>query len=95
MSSVRSPSQPSEDVLDVGVISPRLGDGDAQLGVAQCPDGGDDPRDDPDNEGHAHGAGVLHHSLRTDEDTWADNVTWWREEEGGERERCQVSVQFE
>ncbi len=80
---VRSPGQPSEDVLHVGVVSPRLGDGDAQLGVAQRPDCGDDARDDPDDQGHAHGAGVLHHSLWTDEDTWADDVTWWKEEREG------------
>ena len=64
-----SPSQPSEDVLDIGVVSSRLGNGDAQLGVAQRSDGGDDAGDDPDDQGHTHGAGVLHHSLGTDEDT--------------------------
>lgn len=75
---VHSPSQPSENVLDVGVVSPRLGYGDAQLGVAQRPDGGDDARDDPDEQRHAHRAGVLHHSLRTDEDARADDVACWR-----------------
>lgn len=69
MFSFHSPSQPSKDVLDVRVVPARLGDGDAQLGVAQRPDGSDDTRDDPDDQGHSHGAGVLHHSLRTDEDT--------------------------
>lgn len=79
VSSFYSPGQPSKDVLHVGVVSSWLGDGDAQLGVAQRPDGGDDACDDPDDQRHAHGAGVLHHPLRTDEDTWADNVTCWGE----------------
>lgn len=82
----RLPSQASEYVLHVGVVAPWFGNGDAQLGVAQRSDGGDDARDDPDDQGHAHRAGVLHHSLRTDEDTRADDVTWWGE-------RSQVSVQ--
>lgn len=43
------PSKSSEYVLHIGVVSPRFGDGNAQLSVAQCPDGGDDARDDPDN----------------------------------------------
>lgn len=86
---VCSPSQPPEDVLHVGVVSARLGDGDAQLGVAQRPDGRDDAGDDPDDQGHAHGAGVLHHALRADEDTRADDVAWRRE---GGREGGQGSV---
>lgn len=85
-----SPCQSTKDVLDVGVVSSRLGDGDAQLGVAQRPDGGDYAGDDPDNQSHAHWAGILHHALWTDEDTWANNITWWRAE--GERERFHVSV---
>lgn len=76
-----SPGQPTKDVLDIGVVSSRLGDGDAQLSVAESSDGGDDACDDPHDQGHAHGAGILHHSLRTDEDTWADNVAWWIERE--------------
>ena len=64
-----SPSQSTEDVLYVGVVSSRFGDGDAQLSVAQRPNGGDDARDNPDDQGHAHRARILHHSLRTDEDT--------------------------
>ena len=94
LSSVRSPGKSSEDVLDVRVVSSGLGDGDAQLGVAQRPDGGDQSRDDPDDQGQAHRAGVLHHSLRTDEDTWADNVTCRRER--GEELKCvweQLEVQ--
>lgn len=81
MTSVCSPSQSSKDVLDIGVVSSRLGDSDSQLSVAQCPDGSDDACDDPDDQGHAHRAGVFQHPLWTDEDTWADNVAWWREEE--------------
>lgn len=71
------PCEPSKDVLNVRVVSTRLGDGDAQLSVAQCPDGCDDARDDPDNQCEAHRAGILHHALRTDKDTWANDVTWW------------------
>ena len=80
MCGVCSPGQASEDVLHVGVVSSRLGDGDTQLGVAQRPDGGDDAGDDPHDQGHAHRAGVLQHALRTDEDTRADDVTWWRKD---------------
>lgn len=76
LSAVHSPCQASEDVLDVGVVSTWLGDGDAQLCIAQSPYGCDDARDDPDDQREAHWAGVLHHTLRTDEDTWANDVTW-------------------
>lgn len=51
---VGSPCQPSENVLDVGVVAPGLGDGDTELGVAQGPDGRDDASDDPDHQRHAH-----------------------------------------
>lgn len=80
------PGQPTEDVLDVGVVSARLGDGDAQLGVAQRSDGRDDARHDPHDEGQAHRAGVLHHPLGAHEDARADDVTWGRWA-GGDRGR--------
>lgn len=76
---VCSPSKSSKDVLDVGIVSSRLGDGDTQLSVAQRPDSGDDPRDYPDDQGHPHGAGVFQNPLWTDEDARADDVTWWEE----------------
>lgn len=80
LSPVHSPCQTSKDVLDVGVVAAWLGDGDAQLCITQSTDGCDDARDDPDDQREAHGAGVLHHALRTDEDTWANDVTWWLRE---------------
>lgn len=70
------PGQAAEDILDVGVVSSGLGDGDAQLGVAESSDGSDDARDDPDNEGQAHRAGILQHPLGAHKDTRADDVTW-------------------
>lgn len=73
---VHPPCQASKDVLDVGVVPAWLGDGDAQLCVAQSSDGCDDTRDDPDDQREAHWAGVLQHTLGTDEDTWANDVTW-------------------
>lgn len=74
-SHVRSPCQPSKNVLDIGVVAPGLGDSDAKLRVAQGPNGRDDACDDPDHQCHAHRAGVLQDTLRTDEDTWTDDVT--------------------
>lgn len=68
-SHVRSPCQPSKNVLDIGVVAPRFGDSDTKLRVAQGPDGRDDACDDPDHQRHAHRAGVLQDTLRTDEDT--------------------------
>lgn len=68
-SHVRSPCQPSKNVFDIGVVAPGLGDSDTKLRVAQGPDGRDDACDDPDHQRHAHRAGVLQDTLRTDEDT--------------------------
>lgn len=86
------PCQPSKDVLDVRVVSTRLGDGDAQLSVAQRPDGCDDACDDPDDQREAHRAGILHHALRTDEDTWANDVTWWMMEQNKDIIRLKLSL---
>lgn len=72
---VCSPCQPSKNVLDVGVVAPRLGDSDAKLCIAQGPNGRDDACDDPDHQRHANRAGILQDALRTDEDTWADDIT--------------------
>lgn len=83
-SGANSPRQSAEDVLDVRVVSSWFGNCDAQLSVAQGPDGSDDTCDDPDYQGHTHRAAILQHPLRTDEDTWAYNVTWWKEGEGGQ-----------
>lgn len=72
---VNSPRQSTKDILDVGIVTPWFGNGDPQLGIAQCSDGRDDAGDDPDNQRHSHRAGILHHSLWTDKDTRSDNVT--------------------
>lgn len=91
---VCSPCQPSENVLDVGVVSSGLGDGDAELSVAQGPDGCDDARDDPDHQRHAHRAGVLQDALRTDEDPRADDVTFGMKAEVAVRLYILPSVLF-
>lgn len=91
-----SPSQSTEDVLHIGVVSAGFRDGDAQLSVTQRSDGRDDSCDDPDDQSHAHWAGVFQHSLRTDEDTWANDVTWWMGDRGkktGVRRVILVQVQ--
>ena len=63
----------SEGVLDVGVVSPRLGDHRPQLGVAESPDEAEEAGQEPDEAGEAHGAGVLEDALGADEDPTADD----------------------
>lgn len=71
-----SPCQSSKDVLDIGIVSPGLGNGDTQFSVAERSDGCDDTGDNPDDERQAHRAGVLQHAFRTNEDARANDVTW-------------------
>lgn len=78
------PSQSTKDVLHIGVVSSWFGDGDAELSVTQRSDGGDDSSDDPDDQSHSHRAGIFQHSLWTDKDTWANDVTWWMGESSKE-----------
>lgn len=63
-----SPCQSTEDVLDIRVVTTRFRDGDPQFSVAESADSSDDTCNDPDDESQAHGASILQHTLRTDED---------------------------
>ena len=83
------PNQAAEDLGDVGVVSSRLGDGDAQLGIAHGAQGADPSAQHPHDEGQAHGARVLQDPLRRDEDPRADDVSWG---EQGERTRFSMNV---
>lgn len=54
-----SPSQAPEDLSDISVVPTRLGDGDAQLCIAERAQSGHAPTQDPDEEGQTHGARVF------------------------------------
>lgn len=69
-----SPSQSSEDVLDIGVVTSRFGDGDTELRIAEGSHSCDDARHYPDDESQAHGASVLQHTLWGDKDPRADDI---------------------
>lgn len=58
-----SPSQSSEDVLDIGVVTSRFRDGDTQLSIAEGSHSCDDACHYPDDESQAHRASVLQHTL--------------------------------
>lgn len=71
-----SPRQSTEDVLDIGVVPPRLGDGHPQLRVAERANGCDNSSANPDNDGHAHWAGILQDPLRAHKNPWSNDVSW-------------------
>ncbi|KAF3830282.1 hypothetical protein GH733_004101 [Mirounga leonina] len=77
------PSQSSKDVLDVGVITSRFGDGDPKLSVAQGSHSCDETSHNPDNESEAHRASVLQHTFRRDEDSRANDVPCMRHQVRG------------
>ncbi|KAL0602823.1 hypothetical protein AAY473_029023 [Plecturocebus cupreus] len=68
------PSQSSEDVLDIGVVTSRFGDGDPELSIAEGSHSCDEACHDPDNESKAHRASILQHTLWRDKDSGADDV---------------------
>lgn len=57
------PHKAAEDLRHVGVVSSRLWDGDAQLGVAHGAQGTDPSSADPDDERQPHRAGMLQNPL--------------------------------
>lgn len=75
-----SPGQTTKYLGDVGVVSPRFGDGDAQFRVAEGAQSGDAAPQDPNHQGQTHWAGVLQDPLWRDEDPRAYDVAW-----GGKR----------
>ena len=68
------PSQASKDVLDIGVVTSRFGDGDPELSIAQGSHSCDEACHNPYDESHAHRAGILQHTFGWDEDSRADDV---------------------
>ena len=80
-----------EGVFDVGVVSPRLGYHGAQLRVAESSDEAEQPRQEPDQTGESHRAGVLEHSLRADEDPAADDDA---DDDAGPVHQGQLPLEF-
>lgn len=72
------PSQSSKDVLDVGVVTSRFGDGDPELSIAKGSHSCNETRHDPDDKSKAHGARILQHTLWRDEDSRANDVPCMR-----------------
>lgn len=77
------PDEPAKDLRHVGVVSSRLGDGNAQLGVAHGTQHADPASTHPHDERQSHGAGMLQDAFGGHEDARANNIAWGQERERG------------